>query len=232
MLTMISSMATRELLLRLNAEFAKSNLPDACQIQLTAIGGVDAAKRIRAGDAFDIVVLADNVIGQLVGEGLLLQDTRADLAVSKIVVGVKAGSSLPNLRSADEVKAAVLSSRTIGYSTGPSGVYLEELFKSWGIWESIESKIVQAKPGVPVAALVARGEVELGFQQLSEMQGVAGVQLAGLLPTSIQKPTTFSAGIVSSSTKVASAQALFSFWNSQAARAIVTEFGMESPKTE
>lgn len=216
-------MATRQLLMELAAQFeAQSGL----KVRLEAVGGVDAAKRVRAAEAFDLVVLASNVIDALIAEGLIV-GSRVDVVTSAIAIGVKAGIPHPDIGSAEALKRAVLASSTIGYSTGPSGTYLAGLFEKWGIGETVKDRIVIAPPGVPVAALVARGEIELGFQQLSELAGAPGVDVIGMLPPEIQSLTTFSGGVARSSEQREPAQRLLAFMASPEVADLKRRHGMD-----
>ncbi len=199
-------MATRQVLGELAATFeSRSGL----SVRVESVGGVDAAKRVRAGETFDVVVLASNVIDALIAEGHLTGE-RIDLVTSAIGIGVRAGSVHPDIGSADAVQQAVLAAGRIGYSTGPSGTYLAKLFEQWGIGDVVKDKTVVAPPGVPVTSLVARGDVDLGFQQLSELAG-DGVDVVGSLPDEIQSLTTFSGGLARTSSQPAAAQALLDF---------------------
>jgi len=202
----LSSMATRQVLGELAATFeSRSGL----SVRVESVGGVDAAKRVRAGETFDVVVLASNVIDALIAEGHLTGE-RIDLVTSAIGIGVRAGSAHPDIGSAAAVRQAVLAAGRIGYSTGPSGTYLAKLFEQWGIGDVVKDKTVVAPPGVPVTSLVARGDIDLGFQQLSELAG-DGVEVVGSLPDEIQSLTTFSGGVARTSPQPEDARALLRF---------------------
>jgi molybdate transport system substrate-binding protein len=218
-------MATRSLLAELNRLWQGQG---GVAIDVLSIGGVDAAKRVRAGEAFDGVVLAADVIDKLIAEGHLHTGSRVDLVKSGVAVAVRAGTAKPDLGSEAAVRAAVLAAPTLGYSTGPSGVALAALFERWGIAEAIRSRIVQAPPGVPVASLVAKGEVALGFQQLSEMLGVEGIEIAGPLPPAIQITTIFSAGIGAKTTQGDIVRSALSFMAAPACDAAKRTQGMQA----
>ena len=142
-------------------------------------------------------------------------------------VAVRSGAVQPDIASEDGLRRAVLEAKSLSYSTGPSGVYLVRLFERWGIYESIRARIVQAPPGVPVGSLVARDEVELGFQQLSELLHLPGIAVVGPLPPEIQSITTFSAGVSVGSAQPEEARALIDFMHGPAAEPAKRRHGME-----
>lgn len=222
-ITCLSSMATRLVLAELAAAWAQRS---ARPLVVTSVGGVDAARRVQAGERFDLVMLASDAIDRLIAAGHL-QAPRVDLVRSPVAVAVRAGAAQPDIGSADAVRAAVLAARSIGFSTGPSGTFLMQLFARWGIAEQVADRIVQAPPGVPVAQLVAHGEVALGFQQLSELLNVDGVQVLGTLPADAAFITTFSAARCADAAPDADVQALLDFLTGPDAADAKRRQGME-----
>ena len=220
----ISSMATRQLLADLVAQFQKSSTQE---VSVESVGGVDAAKRVQAGEAIDAVVLASNAIEQLIAAGRIVAGSRRDLVRSGVAIAVRAGARRPDIGSEEAVKRAVAGARSLSYSTGPSGVHLAKLFERWGIAETLEDRIVQAPPGVPVGTLVADGKVELGFQQLSELMHLPGIDVLGPLPPAIQIITTFSAGLSMTSTQPDAVRVMLDFMVSPAAAEAKHKNGME-----
>jgi molybdate transport system substrate-binding protein len=219
-ITGISSMATKALLAELVAGHAHA-------VAIESVGGVDAAKRVMGGEAFDVVVLASDAIDKLIAAGRVRAGSKVDLVHSGVAVAVKSGALRPDISSEGAVKRAVLAAPTLGYSTGPSGVQLARLFERWDIAEHVAPRLVQPPPGVPVGALVARGDVVLGFQQLSELMNLRGIDVLGPLPPSIQITTTFSAGVCAASTQPDAARALLAFLASPDTAPIKQRHGME-----
>jgi molybdate transport system substrate-binding protein len=226
-LRVISSMATKALLTDLVA-LLKTHVPQY-EVQVESVGGVDAAKRVQAGEAFDCVVLASNAIDKLLLGGQLLPGSRKDLVHSSVAVAIPQGASLVDISTEEALKQAVLHAPTLGISTGPSGVQLAEQFDRWGISEQIKDRMVQAKPGVPVAALIAQGEVALGFQQLSEMMGVPGITVLGPLPEAVQINTTFSGSVAATSDQADAVRTMLAFWASAACAGTKVRHGMQAP---
>jgi molybdate transport system substrate-binding protein len=201
-------MATRLLLGELAQAYAQRS---GVALQIESVGGVDAAKRVMAGEAFDIVVLASDAIDRLIAAGKAVAGSRVDLVHSGVAVAVRAGAPVPDIADEEALRQAVLAARSISYSTGPSGVALAQLFESWGLAEQLRERIVTPPPGVPVGSLVASGAVELGLQQLSELLHVPGITLVGPLPAAIQITTTFSAAISSNCQQLSAAKAAIGF---------------------
>lgn len=222
-ISVISSMATKALLAELSDQYTQRN--PGCQVVLTSVGGVDATRRVQAGEPFDVVALASDAIERLTASGHLQAATRVDMVRSGVAVAVRAGAPHPDIASEAALKAAVLAAPTLGYSTGPSGVQLAQLFERWGIAAQIAPRIVTPPPGVPVGSLVASGEVALGFQQLSELMGVPGIDVLGGLPESVQIVTTFSAAQTTGSSHE-SATSLLQFLASAATEPTKQRHGM------
>jgi molybdate transport system substrate-binding protein len=223
-ITGISSMATRQVLADLAAVFEQRS---GREVAIESVGGVDAAKRVQAGEPFDVVVLASDAIDKLLAAGHVVAGSKVDLVRSGVAVAVRAGAVHPDIGSEDAVRNAVLAARSVGYSTGPSGVQLAGLFERWGIAEAIRERIVVAPPGVPVGTLVARGEVELGFQQLSELMHLPGIDVLGALPPPIRIVTTFSAGLCTRSTQPDAVREMLDFMTSTQAADAKRRHGME-----
>ena len=214
-------MATRHILADLARDYEASH---GTRVEIRSMGGVEAAKSVRAGEATDIVVLASKVMASLGTEGHLVKSGTRDFARSEIGVAVRAGSALPSLASEQAVKQAMLDARKICYSTGPSGDHLKALCEKWAI---PLTRTLVAPPGAPVATLVANGDAELGFQQLSELIGQPGIEVVGPLPPEIQAVTVFSAGISTMSLDPEGARAFVAYLVSVETEKAKRRHGME-----
>ncbi len=224
MLKLISSMATRQLLAELAAAWQQGC---GVEVAIESVGGVDAAKRVQAGEAFDAVVLASDAIEKLMSGGQVVAGSRVDLVRSSVAAAVKAGALQPDISTESLLRRAIESAPSIGYSTGPSGVALVKLFERWGMTASLQPRIMQAPPGVPVGTLVARGEVALGFQQLSELMHLEGIAVLGTLPEPVCITTVFSAGICSVSSQPEVLGHLLAFMASSETVEVKRRHGME-----
>lgn len=224
-LLMVSSMATNKVLAELIALHARQQ-PGAA-VTLESVGGVDAARRVAAGEVFDAVVLGSDALDQLITGGHVLPGSRVDIVRSGVAVAVRAGSPHPRLGDEAQARQAVRAARSIGYSTGPSGVALARLFERWGITDEVNAKLVTPPPGVPVGALIASGEVELGFQQLSELMHLPGIDVLGPLPEAIQITTVFAGGVAAASRQPQAVRALLAFMAGPATAAIKRAHGMD-----
>jgi molybdate transport system substrate-binding protein len=224
-ITGISSMATRQFLAEAAAAWQQRG---GAAVAIESVGGVDAAKRVQAGEPFDVVVLAADAIAKLAAGGHVVADSVTGLVRSGVAIAVPRGAPKPDIASEAALRAAVLAAPTLGYSTGPSGVALQQLFTRWGIADEIGARLVQAPPGVPVGSLVARGEVALGFQQLSELMHLDGIDVVGPMPEALQIVTTFSGAVGAASAQPAAARELLDFIRSPAADEARRRHGMQA----
>jgi molybdate transport system substrate-binding protein len=188
---------------------------------------VDAVKKLQAGEVYDLVILSAPALDDVIKQGKIAQGSRVDLAKSGIGVAVRTGAPKPDLTSADGVKKAVLAASSVGYSSGSSGAYIEGLFQRWGIAEQIKGKLKRTPPGVLVGGLIARGEVDLGFQTASEIILFPGIQYVGPLPADIQNFTMYSGGVHVGAKEPEAAKTLIKFITSPEALPAIRKSGME-----
>jgi molybdate transport system substrate-binding protein len=220
----LASNATKEAYLELVPQFEKTT---EHKVTTTWSGTVDIKKRLAAGETYDVLIMAGPEIDEFIRQGKLVAGSRVDLAKSGVGVAVRTGASKPDISSADGLKAALLSAKSIGYSQGPSGTYLVGLFQRMGIADTIKDKVKVSKVGQPVGNLIASGEVEIGFQQVSELLPVKGIDFLGPLPASVQQITTFSGGLFAAAKQPEAAKALVTFLAAPAATPVKRKHGLE-----
>ena len=183
--------------------------------------------RLQRGEPADVLIMVGYALGDLVKQGKVIADSRVDLVKSPIGVAVRSGAPKPDISSADAVRRALLDAKSIAYSDSASGVYVStELFQRLGIADAMKDK-ARKIPAEPVAGVVARGDAEIGFQQISELLPVGGVDIVGPLPADLQKITVFSAGVATASREPDAGKALIMFLASPAARDAIVKSGME-----
>ena len=217
----IASGAFKEAYLELTPQFERAS---GHTVTTTWNSSNQIINRLKEGEIFDLAILSAAATDELIKLGKIAR--RYDLVRSGIGVAVRAGAPRPDISSGAAVKRAVLAAKGIVYSTGPSGVYLAELFKRMGIADEINDK-VKVSLGEPAGAIVARGEAEIAFQQISELLPVAGIDLIGPLPPDIQEITVFSAGLHAQAKQPEVAKALISFFNAPDAASVIRKKGME-----
>lgn len=227
-LSLISSMATRQLLAALAEAW---QLAGGSRVKLEAVGGVDAAWRVQSGEAFDVVVLASDAMAKLAAEGHVLAGSRRAIVDSAVALAVREGAPLPDIASEEALRRSVLAARSIGYSTGPSGTALLRLFERWGLQDTLAARLVQARPGVPVGGLVASGEAELGFQQLSELMNLPGITVLGGMPPGLEIVTRFVGAVGAHAAQPEAVRALLDFMSADDTRALKRQHGMEQPNS-
>jgi molybdate transport system substrate-binding protein len=183
--------------------------------------------RLARGEKIDVVIMVGYALEALIKQGKVLGDSRVDLARSGIGVVVKQGAPHPDIATVEGLKQTLLGAPSIAYSDSASGVYIETtLFKRLGVEAQMAGK-ARMIPAEPVGAVVARGEAALGFQQISELKPIQGIDLVGPLPPELQQITVFSAGIVAGSTNPNAARALLAFLSSPEAAPVIAETGLE-----
>ncbi len=216
----LSSNAMREVLLEIAPAFEKAS---GHKLAMTFIGSADILKRLRAGEGTELVVLQVSSIDELIAEGRLVPGSRVDFARSQVGAAVRAGAPRPDISSGEALKRTLLASKSIVVSSGPSGIYMLGLFERMGL---PREKYVQAKPGIQTGELVARGEAEICFQQLSELLPVKGIEYLGPLSADVGHVTVFAGGIHAAAEPQA-ARALMQYLASPAAAPVLRAKGME-----
>lgn len=189
---------------------------------------VDAVpQRLNRGEKIDVVIMVGYALGKLIDQGKVVAGSRVDLARSGIGIVVRHGAAHPDVGSVEALKKALLAAKSVAYSDSASGVYISrEMFKKMGIAKQMAAK-ARMIPAEPVGKVVARGEAEIGFQQISELKPIQGIDLLGPLPPELQKFTVFSAGIVTGAQHADAGTALVRFLSSPAARPEIISSGME-----
>jgi molybdate transport system substrate-binding protein len=183
--------------------------------------------RLERGEPADVLIMVGYALGDLVKQGKVIADSRVDLVKSPIGIAVKSGAPKPDISSADSIKRALLAAKSIAYSDSASGVYVStEMFAKLGIADEMKDK-ARKIPATPVGEIVAHGDAEIGFQQISELKPVAGIDIVGPLPDELQKITVFSAGIATVSKEPDAGKALIKFLASPAARDTLVKSGLD-----
>jgi molybdate transport system substrate-binding protein len=180
--------------------------------------------RLKGGEIVDVVIMAVNGMDELNSLGKVGNGTA--VARSGVGVAVQAGAPKPDISSVDAFKSTMLAAKSIAISTGPSGVYLAGLFRRLGIADAIKDKVKQVQ-GVPIGEVIARGDAEIGFQQISELLPIKGIAYIGPLPTFIQNITVFTAAVHSGATATDGAKALIKFLTTPQASEAFRKTGME-----
>lgn len=183
--------------------------------------------RLERGESIDVVIMAAPALAGLIKQGKVRAGSRVDLVESRIGMAVKAGAPKPDIGTVDALKRTLLAAKSIAYSNSASGVYLStELFPKLGIADQIRGKTRKIEAD-PVGEAVARGEVQIGFQQISELRPVKGIDIVGPLPPGAQRVTVFAAGIPTTSKQPEAAKALIEWLASPAAYPVIKESGLD-----
>jgi molybdate transport system substrate-binding protein len=220
----LSTQATEQAYRELVPQFEKAT---GHKVITVFTGTLDADKRLAAGESYDLLIMSGPSIDEHIKGGKVAPGSRVDLARSGVGIGVRAGAPKPDISTTEALKSTLLAAKSIGYSTGPSGVYLLGLLERMGIADEIKGKLRQTPTGVFVGSIIANGEVEIGFQQVSELSNFPGVDYAGPLPAGIQQLTVFASGILAGAKEADAARALVKFMTTPAAGEAFKKRGME-----
>jgi molybdate transport system substrate-binding protein len=201
------------------------------KVGTTWVGTADLARRLNGGELFDAVICASSLLEELTDAGKVLAGSRSDVARSAVGVAVKAGAPKPDFGSEEALRKTLLGAKSIGVSTGPSGVYLNQLFQRMGVLDEIRPKFKVPPPGGMVAELIARGEAEIGFQQVAELVNRPGVSYVGALPDSLQGITVFCGAVHARSTEPDAARAFLRFIASTEHAPLLARHGLQPGKS-
>ena len=225
----MSSAGFKAAYLELAAEFERTTGHKIVNAWGPSMGNTPQAvpNRIARGEPVDVVIIVGEALDELIKDGKVIASSRTDLARSVIAAAVRTGAPKPDLSSVEAFKRALANAKSIAYSDSASGVYIETvLYKRLGVSEAIKAKSKMI-PAEPVGEVVARGDAELGFQQISELVPVKGIDLVGPIPAEIQKVTLFSAGIAVGAKEQQAGAALIKFLSALAAAPVIKKTGME-----
>jgi molybdate transport system substrate-binding protein len=220
----LSTQATEEAYRELVPQFEQAS---GHKVATVFTGTLDANKRLAAGESYDLLIMSAPSIDEHIKGGKVAAGSRVDLAKSGVGVAVKAGAPKPDISTTEALKKTLLAAKSIGYSTGPSGVYMIGLFQRLSVADEVKPKLKQTPTGVFVGSIIASGEAEIGFQQVSELSHFAGIDYIGPLPADIQQFTMFASGIMARAKEADAAKALVKFLTSPDAAPAFKKRGME-----
>ena len=191
-------------------------------------GGVtEVAQRVANGETADIVILPIAQVDDLIARGKLIAATRVVVAKSGVGVAVKSGAPKIDLSSGDALRTALLAAKVIAWSTGPSGTHMADLVKKWGIADRLKGKVVISPADTPVGIVVARGGADIGFQQVSELIHVKGIDYLGPLPADVQETTVFAAAVHKDARSPDAGLALIKYLSAPNAAPVIRKAGMD-----
>ena len=222
-INVISTVAYREAYLELLPGFERAT---GHKVVTQWAPTVEVLRRVKGGEAVDLVLMATTGIEDLTKSGWIEAGSAVPFVKSGIGIAVRAGAAKPDVSSAEAFKRTMLATKSVAYSTGPSGNYLVGLFERMGIAAEVKAK-TRVIQGIPVGEVVAKGEAEIGFQQIPEILPVQGIEYLGPLPAEIQYITVFSAGIHTSAKQAEAARAWVKFLTSPEAAAHYKQHGLE-----
>jgi len=221
----LSSIATKEAYLELVPQFESAT---GHQVSTTWAGTTAIMQRMAAGECYDLIIISSTELDELIRQGKIVAGSRVDLAKSGIGIAVRAGAPRPDVRSSAGLKQALLAAKTVGYTSGPSGVYMAGLIEKMGIAAEVKPKHRGVPSGGTIGTIVASGGAEIGFQQVSELVHIPGIDYIGPLPPDIQCVTVFSCGLQAGASQPDTAKALMGFLTTPAAKNVITKHGLET----
>jgi molybdate transport system substrate-binding protein len=220
----LSTQATEEAYRELVPQFEKAT---GHKVTTVFTGTIGAQKRLADGESYDMIIMSGPSIDAQIKIGKVVAGSRVDIAKSGVGVGVPKGAPKPDISTTEGLKKTLLAAKSIGYSTGPSGVYMTGLFEKLGLADQVKEKLRQTPTGVFVGTIIASREVEIGFQQVSELSNFPGVDYVGPLPADVQNTTVFSSGMIVDAKEAEAAKALLKFLTSPDAGSALKKRGME-----
>jgi molybdate transport system substrate-binding protein len=223
-ITLLSSTAMREALEDLVPMFEKAS---GHKVTIVFKSGVDVSAALRAGAVADIAVSTGEALDELAKEGRIVTGSRVDFARPRVGVAVRSGAPKPDISTPDGFRNALLAAKSIGYSKGPSGIHLEGVMKRLGIFDQIKSKLIQPALGVRVGSLVARGEADIGVQQINELLPIPGIDFVGPLPGELQTVLVYSLAAPAMAKERDAAAALVKYLTSEAVLPVFKKLGMD-----
>jgi molybdate transport system substrate-binding protein len=225
----MSSAGFKAAYLELTAEFERTTGHKVVNAWGPSMGGTPQAipNRIARGEPVDVVIVVGEALDNLIRDGRVIASSRSDLARSLIGAAVRAGTPHPDVSSVEAFKRTLANAKTIAYSDSASGVYIETvIYKKLDVSDEIKAKSKMI-PAEPVGEVIARGDAELGFQQMSELMPIKGIDILGPIPSEIQKVTVFSAGLAANAQEPEAGAALIKFLSAAAAAPFIRNSGME-----
>ena len=223
-ISLLSSTAMRESLEDLVPAFEKAT---GHKVTIIFKSGVDVTAALRAGDQADLAVSTDTALDELAKEGKITAGSRVDFARPRVGMAVRQGAPKPDISTADGVRKMLLAAKSIGYSKGPSGIHLEGVMKRLGIFDQVKAKLIQPALGVRVGAMVARGEAEIGVQQVNELLPIPGIDFVGPLPNEMQPVLVYSLAVPATAKERTAAAALMKYLTSEAALPVFKKLGLD-----
>jgi molybdate transport system substrate-binding protein len=223
-ITVLASGATKEVILDVVPQFEKSS---GHKVAVTFTGSANIRKKIAAGEVYDLVIVGAPDIDAFIQQNKVASGTRTNLMKSGVGVAVRAGAPKPDIASGEAVKKTLLAAKSIGYSSGPSGDYVVSLIERLGIADQVKPKLKQVPSGTRIETIIASGEAEIGFQQISELIHAPGLEFIGPLPPDVQKITVFAAGLGAGAKQPDAAKALVKALTAPEAAVVIKQHGME-----